>query len=340
MNNLIAMPRLIDRKPNLFAVLALASKRIGAFCSLLTMAGMLAGIPPAHAEDTVESAPVPVKMTVTANVGSNKRMPEISQADVLVRQGKARLEVTSWVPARGDKAGLDLFVLIDDSSDARLGLQLDELRAFIQAQPETTAVGVGYMRNAGVNIVQGLTTDHEQAAQALRLPLGNVGAYGNPYLSAVNLMDRWPDDGHRREMLMITDGIDRARRHLGGQRGFSPDADTASSVAQRTGTIIHTIYAPGAGLSYRNYWVATNGQMNMERLSDQTGGVSYFLGIHSPVSFKPYLDSLQQVFDNQYLLSFSATPGKKAGLQNIKLSTEVAGVELATHDAVWVPAVK
>jgi hypothetical protein len=80
--------------------------------------------------------------------------------------------------------------------------------------------------------------------------------------------------------------------------------------------------------------------MNSARLSDSTGGESFFLGLHSPVSIKPYLDALQQIFDNQYLLSFSATPGKKAGLQSVKLSTEVAGVELSSHDAVWVPAAK
>jgi hypothetical protein len=102
--------------------------------------------------------------------------------------------------------------------------------------------------------------------------------------------------------------------------------------------MIHSIYAPGAGLVRHNYWVATNGQMNMARVSDATGGASYYLGLHSPVSFKPYLDALQQVFDNQYLLSFNVKPAKKAGLQSIKLSTEVAGVDLASHDAVWVPA--
>jgi hypothetical protein len=44
--------------------------------------------------------------------------------------------------------------------------------------------------------------------------------------------------------------------------------------------------------------------------------------------------------DNQYLLSFVAKPGQKAGLQSVSLSTEVAGVELSTHAAVWVPASK
>jgi hypothetical protein len=281
-------------------------------------------------------------MTVTANVANNKRMPDIAQGDVLVRQGKARLEVTSWVPAKGEQAGLDLYVLIDDASDPRLGLQLDDLRSFIQAQPETTSIGVGYMRNATVDIVRDLTTDHEQVAKALRLPLGNTGAYGSPYLSVINLMKGWPDDGHRREILMITDGIDRARHHMGFHRGFStnPDADSAIAVAQRTGTMIHSIYAPRAGFLRHNYWVGTNGQMNMARVSDATGGASYYLGLHNPVSFKPYLDSLQQVFDNQYLLNFTVKPGKKAGLQSIKLSTELAGVDLAAHDAVWVPAAK
>jgi len=39
-------------------------------------------------------------------------------------------------------------------------------------------------------------------------------------------------------------------------------------------------------------------------------------------------------------LSFSAQPGKKAQLQNVSINTEVAGVELASADAVWVPVAK
>jgi hypothetical protein len=64
------------------------------------------------------------------------------------------------------------------------------------------------------------------------------------------------------------------------------------------------------------------------------------MGLQSPVSIKPYLDAVQQILDNQYLLGFQAKPGKKAGLQYVTLSTEVAGVELASADAVWVPAAK
>jgi len=88
----------------------------------------------------------------------------------------------------------------------------------------------------------------------------------------------------------------------------------------------------------RNYWEANNGQMGISKLSDVTGGESFFLGLQSAVSFTPYLEQLQKILDNQYLLTFLTKPEKKAGLQYVSLSTELAGVEFAAPDAVWVPA--
>lgn len=310
-------------------------------CSALTIVAMFVSAPSSLAQQATTAATVPVRIAVTANVASDRRMPQINPEDVVVKQGKQRLQVTEWIPAQGDRAGLDLFILIDDATSPRLGVSLDELRTFINAQPSTTSVGVGYMRNATVQIVQNLTNDHAAAAKSLRLPLGSAGAYGSPYLSVIDLMKRWPQTQNRREVVMVTDGIDRAR---GGPRwrGLSNnfDVDSASAVAMRTGAIIHTIYAPGSGRLHRNYWEATNGQMNMARLSDITGGESFYLALQSPVSFKPYLDDLQKVLDNRYWLSFSAKPGAKPGLQYVTLSTEVAGVEFSAPDAVWVPAAK
>jgi len=121
--------------------------------------------------------------------------------------------------------------------------------------------------------------------------------------------------------------------------GFiSPDVDSASTVAQRTGTIIHTIFTRGVGRWGSNFWEITNGQNSMAKLSDETGGESYYLGTQNAVSFRPYLDSLQRGFDNRYLLEFNAVPGGKPGLQYVKLTTEVAGVELNSADSVWVNA--
>jgi hypothetical protein len=286
---------------------------------------------------------VPVQMTVTVDVvGEGKRMPEVSRDDIKVNQGKESRSVTDWVAACEDRAWLDPFILIDDASDTSLGGQLADLRAFVNSQPSTTSVGIGYMRNSVVQIAQNFTTDHAAAAKSLRLPTGSTGAYGSPYLSVIDLMKRWPQNTNRREVVMVTDGIDRAR---GGPRPhglslISPDVDTASTVAQRTGTIIHTIYAPGVGRLHHNFWEATNGQNGIAKLSDETGGESFFLGLESAVSFKPNPDRIQKILDNQYILTFEAKPGKKAGLQAVRITTPVAGVELASADNAWVPAAK
>ena len=95
-------------------------------------------------------------------------------------------------------------------------------------------------------------------------------------------------------------------------------------VAIRTGTIIHTIYTPGVGRRHHNYWEATSGQMGIAKLSGVTRGESFFLMLQMPVGIAPYLDQLQNILDNQYLLTVSAQPGKKTRLQNVAIDTEVA----------------
>ncbi len=315
--------------------------RITRMCSsvfALALAAMAVTTLSLQAKDPAEAGAVPVRMTVTAGVEGGKRMPEIQAEDVFVKSGKERLRVVEWIPAKGEHAGLELFLLIDDASDTSLGTKLEELRNFLTMLPSTTSVGVGYMRNAGVQIVQDFTANHALAAKSLRLPMGTAGAYGSPYLSVMDLMKRWPATQNRREVVMVTDGIDRAGR--GRNALLNPDVDSAANVAQRTGTIIHTIYSPGIGRWHRNFWAATSGENAMAKLSDATGGESFFLGLQSPVSFSPYLDQLQKIFDSQYLLSFESKPQKKAGLQHVTITTELAGVDLAAADAAWVPATK
>jgi hypothetical protein len=312
--------------------------RVGRSAVVLVVAAFLVSLS-ARAQENSNSGAVPVRMTVTLSAIGNGSMPEVKQEDVSVQQRRTNVQVTGWTPARGAHAGLDLFILIDDASDTSLGSQLGELRTFINAQQPTTSVGVGYMRNATVQIVQNFTPDHAAAAGSLRLPLGNTGAFGSPYLSVIDLMNRWPAHPSRRVVVMVTDGIDRTR---GGPRfrglGTFPDVNRASDVAQRTGTIIYTIYAPGVGHRSRNFWEATNGQNGIAKLSDETGGESFFLGLQSAVSFRPYLDGIQTALNNQFLLEFRAMPGRRAGLQSVSIGTEVAGVEIISADGVWVPA--
>jgi hypothetical protein len=258
----------------------------------------------------------------------------MQKEDVMVFQGRDRVKTTDWTPLRGDHAGLELFILLDDASGSSLGSQLEDLRRFVNSQPATTRIGVGYMRDGTVDIVQNFTDNHAQAAKSLRLPLQSVGINASPYFSVSDLMKRWPDAPVRREILMITDGIDR----YGPGGASDPYVDEAVEQAQRAGIVIFSIYTPGAGHFGHTFWRINWGQNYLSELSDQTGGESFYLGTEAPVSFSPYLDDLGRRLQNQYLLTFLAKPVKKSGLQSVKLRTELSNAELVSASSVYVPA--
>jgi hypothetical protein len=292
----------------------------------------------AFSSHTVESrvpaaSTIPVHMVVTAEARHGTDVPVIKREDVTVNQGRERVQVTDWVPLEGEHAALQLFVLVDDASGATLGAQLEDLRRFILSQPPSTAIGVGYMRDGTVDILQNLTGDHALAAKALRLPLGTAGALASPYLSIGDLIKRWPESPVRREILMVSDGIDR----FGGVGPANPYVDTAIEQAQRAGVIIYAIYATGIGHFGHTYWRFFWGQNYLSKVTTETGGEAYFLGYDTPVSFSPYLDDLTRRLTHQYLLTFLAKPGKKPGLQPVKIRTEVPNAELVAADMVYVP---
>jgi hypothetical protein len=277
---------------------------------------------------------VPAHLVVTAEARHGKDVPVIHREDVMAYQGKESATVADWLPLQGDHAGLDFFVLLDDASSTSLGSQLEDLRQFILGQPATTSIAVGYMRNGTVDIVQNFTTDHAAAAKSLRLPFGSTGAFASPYLSIVDLIKRWPESAVRREILMVSDGIDR----FGGGGPSDPYVDSAVEQAQKAGVIVFTIYATGVGHWGHSFWRIDWGQNYLAQVADQTGGEAYFLGLGTPVSFSPYLDDLSHRLNHQYLLTFLAKPQNKAGLQPVRLRTEIPNAELVSADRVWVPA--
>jgi hypothetical protein len=279
-------------------------------------------------------AAVAVPMVVTAEARHGGEIPPISANDVQVFQGKERVQVADWVPLVGDRAGLQLFVLIDDASSPSLGLQFDDLREFMLAQPPTTLVGLGYLRDGTVEIAQEPTVEHAAAAQALRLPLGNGGAFSSIYLSISNVIKRWPPSPMRREILVISDGIDR----FGGPGPANPYVDAAIEDAQKAGVIVHAIYASGAGHYSRNFWLANWGQNYLSEIAEETGGESYMLGYQTAVSFAPYLQDLMRHLNHQYLLAFIPKPVKKAGLERVRVKTEIKSVELIAPSRAYIPA--
>jgi len=267
--------------------------------------------------------------TVTA-VGKKQPPPPIKKDDVELFKGKERAQVADW--KRGET--LFLAILIDDSLDQEVASQWNDLKAFIDAQPQTTYVAVAYSRNASAAVVQDFTNDHALANKALRMPIGSGGAFSSPYLSVQDWIKRWPDHGgDRRSIIMISSGVDYFR---GGFDPVDPDLDSTVEQAQKKNINLWTIYYPDAGHVGRRQFRVFNAQSNLSRLSEETGAESYYLSSGVPVTLKPYFDEIQEHLQNQYLLSFAGDAGKKGKFERIKVSTEVPNVEFMLPSVVFV----
>jgi hypothetical protein len=192
------------------------------------------------------------------------------------------------------------------------------------------------MRNGTVYTTQNLTTDHALAEKALRLPLGASAGYTSPYLALSELMKRWPATTDRREVLMLTSGIDP----LGG--GFSNDPftnpylDAASDQAQRGGFIVYSIYSPGAGRAGRGLFRTNLAQTGLDVLSQKTGGETYYLAYGAPVDITPYLQDISKNLKNQYGLTFLAKSAKKPTLEPVKVKTEMPNMGLKTAEQGYI----
>jgi hypothetical protein len=278
----------------------------------------------------------PIQIVVGVESRHGGETPSVTREDVVVTEGHDRDKVTAWVPATGEHAGLDLYLLVDDSASFGVATQLGDLRAFIMQQPASTFIAVGYMHNGMVQTVQNLTQDHAASAKAVRLPLGSAGGAASPYFSLQELMSHWkPNPARpRREIVMITNGVD-----LYSSGPVDPYLDDAIAQAQRAGILVYSIYAQGAGHLAHSFWRNNWGMNNLSQLSDEAGAESYGFGIAPAAFFKPYFDDISNRLAHQYLLTFLAKPEKKPGMQSIRVTTpELPNVELVTAHRVYVPA--
>lgn len=334
---------------------------------LLGLAGIMSALLYGEQSACAQGA-VPVHVVITdAALQGNSTPPRLDMSAVKVTLNKKAVKVTELVPARGNAATLQLFILIDETLDTSIGNHLQELKDFVKAQPATTQVGVGYMANATFQLSQNFTGDHNAAINAIRLPRGNLSTMDSPYLSLISLVKSWPKQNVRREVLMVTDGIDRLRgekpavqERMGGtHRGsgwqnsawetpsFGPgvyhsmpqisvDANSASEISQRYNVIVYSIYAVGVGRAGRSSWDLQLALGGLTKIADETGGECFSLSTTQLVSFKPYLERLSNYMQNQYFLAFDGIPKGKGNLQRVRIDAEIKNSELLAPDNVWV----
>jgi len=259
-------------------------------------------------------------------------LPLLTQDDLTVTQRFDPLPVTNLIPLRGDRVGLDLFLLVDNCSSCEPGSKFEEVRHFIESQLPTTAVGIAYIQNGQLQVAENPTRDHQRAIKALSAPTGSKPA--SPFGALADLIQGWPQGSSRRAVLMISNGLDpEAAGPL-----QDPSADTAIEAAQRGGVTVYAIYHPSADYLSSDFSKLYAGQVQLAHVAGETGGEAYFLSFGPLPSLGPFLADIADHLANQYSLEFLASPDEGPGaLQQVTVKSKIPDVELMVPDKTWVP---
>jgi hypothetical protein len=259
--------------------------------------------------------------------------PALTRDDLAVTENYEPLPITNLVPLRGDRAGLELFLLVDNCSNCEPGSKFEELSRFILSQPSTTTVGVAYILNGRLQVAENPTADHARAVKALSTPEGNKPA--SPFVALADLIRGWPRGTSRRVVLMISNGISPATT----DNLQDPSTEAALEAAQGAGVTVFAIYHPSADYLATDSSKIYTGQVQLAHVADETGGEAYFLDLGPLPSLAPFLADLTDHLANQYLLEFLANPAEGSGaLQQVTVKSKITDLEVMAPDKVWVPA--
>ncbi len=270
---------------------------------------------------------------VTAKAPKDAPAPVVTGHDVIARISNQVGTVTDWHALRDDPAGLELWIMIDDGTTSRIGVQFNDIREFIRQQSPSTKVAIGYLQNGSVRPVQKPTADHEAAAKALRLPTSIPGISASPYIALSDFLHKLPiAPVQPREIVFISSGIDPYY----GPLPQNPYLESAIRDAQKAGVPVYSIYYSGDGRAGRSYRQVNWGQNDLSELSEETGGEFYWQGTSNPVALKPFFEDLNRRLAAQYVMRVdSAKP--RPGFDRLRLNTESPQIKLVGPTQIYTP---
>jgi hypothetical protein len=310
-------------------------KRTLFFSSALVLGGLtLSAFSPLLAQD---AAGKPSTIVTVEPKGNGELAAPVPASAVKVKVNNKNAEVADWTAfgANATQPNLQLVLLIDDGARSSLGLHMQELQRFITQQAPTTEMAVAYMRNGTAQLTGPFTTDHAQMAQTLRLPISAPGVNGSPYFSLSDLIKKWPahTPEERREVVMITDGVDR----YNGLR-YDPSnpyigATIRNAIQNRI--VVYAIYFHNAGFADRTQAGIDSGQNYLTQLCGTVGGDFFNQGFGNPVDFTPYLNQINRKLGNQYELRVQPPTGSK-NIVNLKVQVSAPNTKTQAADQIFV----
>jgi VWFA-related protein len=222
---------------------------------------------------------------------------------------------------------LSLAVLIQEDLTSNINLQLKDLRDFINRLPKGSRVMVGYIHGGTLRVKQRFTDNLERASTAIQIVAATPSANG-PFEgveAATNYFEAMPTG--RRAILLISDGLDSSRGNSPSDIISTPEMERAILKAQRRAVAVYSIWSPTILTNDTNNTLISLGQSALAKLSEQTGGRSFYQGSIPPVSFVPFLKSLVILFERQFALTYLSTHMNK-GYHHVEVTSTNPNVKI------------
>lgn len=303
---------------------------------IISVAALAATLPVLFALPALAQQGTTAKTVITVMPKKSEMQPSIEPQNVKVKINGKSVETQNVTPLRGDRAGLELVILIDSGVRTSLGRQLSDISDFVKSLPPTTQVAIAYMVSGRAVFEQPFSADKAQAIRSLRIPAGAPGSSASPYFCISDVAKNWPsrDTQNRRELIVITDGVDPYEVRFDPS---DPYVHTAINDAIRAGVTIDALYWHNVGIASRIGWIASGGQNLLTQLTEDTGGRLYYQGLSNPVSFAPFFREISHRLDNQYEIGFIAPTRNKTSVESLSVKLQIPDVKLTAPHLVAIP---
>jgi hypothetical protein len=261
--------------------------------------------------------------------------PSVTGQDMSVKLNGRQARVTSWKPLQSPENSLELVVLIDGAARSSLGAQFDSIAHFIKSLPPNTKAAIAYMEYGRAVLAGPLSTDQAKVLHEIHMPAGSSGSDASPYFCLSDLAKNWPssDRAARREVVMVTDGVDNYHPEYDPE---DPYVQAAIADSVHAGLVVYSIYWQSKGGADNTSYQSNAGQSLLLEVSQATGGKSYWQGMGNPVSFEPFLDEITRRLRNQYELGFASGLTGKPQVETLKLKFSAPGAEVDSPQQVIV----
>lgn len=265
----------------------------------------------------------------------NDTVGQIATQNLKLKVNGKESTVTGFSPLEEANSPVELVLLLDSGARTSLGSQFSDIQKFVGEMPPNTRMAIAYMENGRAAFASQLSSNAADVLKGLHLSTGIPGSNASPYFCLSDLAKNWPshDRTARREVLMITDGVDNYERRFDPE---DPYVEAAINDSVRSGLVVYSIYWKDMG-RFNSGWYETNAGQNLLLMVTQaTGGNSYWEGLGNPVSLAPYFQDLRRRLNHQYELSFTAPTKGKPEVESMKVDLHVPSAKVDAPQRVLV----